>query len=170
MISRTEGKARLKSQSTQSPAAKGVVGKGTAKQGPAPPLLHSSFHWAVAWRCLLHSLELTPAMDFEVPHHSDKGKLWISKLSLCKGHFVTAADSARSAQQSHRDDQCLLKHPSSFLLRFASEKLLVLFLFLLHPHSLPNYSFRLLSWKAQTRAGSAFNKSDKLFSCGHSPV
>lgn len=42
MSSRTEGKAWLKSQSAQSPAAKGVVGKGTAEQGPAPPLLRCS--------------------------------------------------------------------------------------------------------------------------------
>lgn len=84
------------------------------------------------------------------------------------GVLVAAVDSANSVQQSHLDEQCLPNHPSSFLLRFASEKLLILFLFLFHPHPLTNSRFRLLSWKAQTRAGSACKKSDKLFSCGHS--
>lgn len=90
---------------------------------------------------------------------------------LCaSGILATAADSARSAQQSHLDEQCLPNHPSSFLLRFASEKLLIVFLFLFHPHPLAHSSFRLFSWKAQTRASSACKKSDKLFYCGHSQL
>lgn len=153
------------------PSCQGSGRRGHGQAGPCssftPPFLP-----------LGCGLEVPPAL----PGINSRDEFWspspwwqreaLASLScLCaSGILVTAADSARSAQQSHLDEQCLLNHPTSFLLRFASEKLLVLFLFLLHPHSLANCNFRLLSWKAQTKASSACKKSDKLFSCGHSQV
>lgn len=71
--------------------------------------------------------EVTPAFPGMNSHDefwSPSPRWWRETLAslscLCaNGILVTAADSARSAQQSHLDEQCLLNHPSSFLLTFA---------------------------------------------------